>query len=153
MHHAYQPDLDPQMAGDCAICGNRRFHVIHDVPATTLPQVRERLREAFGRTPFIGEAERLLSDLHARFSGGTDMVRLGDLMEGELNQASLDLVMSALTALSTSSFAVIDLIGLDRDGVPLLSGETYDRIRTGRQADETWLAVVARPGFTDLGSV
>jgi len=61
--------------------------------------------------------------------------------------------MSALTVLSTSSFAVIDLIGLDRDGVPLPPGETYDRVRTGRQADETWLAVVPRPGFTCFGTV
>jgi len=57
--------------------------MIHDVPATTLPQVRERLREAFGRTPFIREAERLLFDLHARFRSDTDMVRLGELIEGE----------------------------------------------------------------------
>jgi len=127
--------------------------MIHDVPATTVPQVRERLREAFGRTPFIGEAERLLSDLHDRFSGGASMVRLGELMEGEPSRASLNLLIPALSALSTSSFAVIDLIGVDRDGVPLPPGETHDRVGAGRQADETWLAVVPRPGFTGFGTV
>jgi len=151
MHHAYQPDQDTQMAGVCVICGNRRFHVIHDVPVTTLPQVRERLREAFGRTPFIREAERLLVDLHARFSGGTHMVRLGELMDGEPTRASLEILMPALSALSSSSFAVINLIGVDRNGDPLHPQETYDRVRTGRLAEETFLAVTPRPGFLEMG--
>ena len=150
MHHPYKPDLDPQMAGDCAVCGNRRHHPIHDVPLDSLSDVRDRLREVFGRTPFIGEAERLLRDLHARFSRGAQMVRLGDLIEGEANQASLEILMPALSALSTSSFAVIDLIGIDQDGNPLHPQDTYDRVRTGRQAEETLLAVVPRPGFRAL---
>lgn len=151
MHHPYKPDLDPQMAGGCAVCGNRRHHQIHDVPPETLTDVRDCLREVFGRTPFIGEAERLLSDLHERFSRGDRMVRLGELMDGEPTQSSLDLLMPALSALSSSSFAVINLIGLDRDGKELDPAETSDRVRTGRQAEETWLAVTPRPGFADMG--
>lgn len=150
MPHLYKPDLDPQMAGDCAICGNRRHHQIHDVPPETLSDVRDRLREVFGRTPFIGESERLVSELHDRFSRGARMVRLGELMEGEPTQASLDLLMPALSALSSSNFAVINLIGLDRDGKELDPAETSDRLRTGRQAEETWLAVTPRPGFIGM---
>lgn len=153
MHHPYKPDLDPQMAGDCAVCGNRRHHQIHDVPPETLSDVRDRLREAFGRTPSIGEAERLLSELHGRFSRGAHMVRLGELMEGEPTRDAINLLMPALSALSSSSFAVIDLIGIDQDGNPLHPQETYDRVRTGRQAEETWLAVTPRPGFLEMGPV
>lgn len=153
MHHPYKPDLDPQMAGDCVVCGNRRHHTIHDVPPETLSEVRDRLREVFGRTPFIGEAERLMCDLHGRFSRGAQMVRLGELMEGEPTRASLGILMPALSALSSSSFAVINLIGVDRNGDPLHPQETYDRIQTGRQADETWLAVTPRPGFLEMGPV
>jgi hypothetical protein len=153
MHHLYKPDLDPQMAGDCAVCGNRRHHPIHDVPAETLSDVRSRLREVFGRTPFIGEAERLLSELHDRFRRGERMVRLGDLMPGGPTREALDLLMPALSALSTSSFAVINLVGTDRNGDPLHPQETYDRVRTGRQAEETFLAVTPRPGFLEMGPV
>jgi hypothetical protein len=153
MRHRYTPELDPQMAGDCAVCGNRRQHQIHDVPLDSLSDVRDRLGEVFGRTPFIGEAERLLTELHRRFSRGDRMVRLGDLMQAGASQTPLDLLMSALSALSTSSFAVIDLIGVDRAGDPLPPGETYDRVRTGRGAEETWLAVVPRPGFLALRPV
>lgn len=153
MHHCYTPELDPQMAGDCAVCGNRRHHPIHDVPAETLSDVRSRLREVFGRTPFIGEAERLLSQLHDRFRRGAEMVRLEEILPGEPTREALDLLMPALSALSTSSFAVIDLIGVDRAGVPLPPEETYDRVRTGRQAAETWFAVVPRPGFLALRAV
>lgn len=151
MHHPYRPDLNPQMMGDRAICGNHSHHPIHHVPPETLSDVRDRLREVFGRTPFIGEAERLLSELHDRFSRGERMVRLGELMEGEPNQASLEILMPALSALSTSSFAVIDLIGLDRDGKELDPAETSDRVRNGRQTEETFLAVIPRPRFAGMG--
>ena len=90
MRHRYTPELDPQMAGDCAVCGNRRHHPIHDVPLESLSDVRDRLREVFGRTPFIGEAERLLSELHRRFSRGARMVRLGELLPGEPTREALD---------------------------------------------------------------
>lgn len=153
MRHRYTPELDPQMAGDCAVCGNRRHHPIHDVPLESLSDVRDRLREVFGRTPFIGEAERLLSELHRRFSRGAHMVRLGELLPGEPTREALDLLMPALSALSTSSFAVIDLIGVDRAGDPLPPAETSDRVHTGRGAEETWLAVVPRPGFLALRPV
>jgi hypothetical protein len=153
MRHPYKSDLDPQMAGDCVVCGNRHNHPIHDVPLDSLSDVRDRLREVFGRTPFIGEAERLLSELHQRFSRGARMVRLGEILRGEPTQEAFELLMPALSALSTSSFAVIDLIGVDRAGDPLPPRETYDRVRTGRQAEETWLAVVPRPGFLALRPV
>lgn len=153
MYHPYTPELDPQVAGDCAVCGNRRRHPVHEAPIGTLSDVRDRLRDVFGRTPFIGEAERLLPDLHARFSRGAQLVRIGELLTGEPTQEAFDLLMPALSALSTSSFAVIDLIGIDRAGDPLPSAETYDRVRTGRRAEETWLAVVPRPGFLALRPV
>jgi hypothetical protein len=153
MPHRYKPDLDPQMAGDCAVCGNRRYHSIHDVPPESLGEVRERLREVFGRTPFIGEAERVLSDLHARFRRGDEIVRLGEILPGEPTREKLDRLMPALSALSTSSFAVIDLVGLDQDGERLSPEETWDRVRTGRQAGETYLAVIPRPGFLALRPV
>ena len=153
MYHPYTPELDPQMAGDCAVCGNRRHHPVHDAPIGTLSDVRDRLRDVFGRTPFIAEAERLLLDLHARFSQGARMVRLGELLTEEPTQAEFERLMPALSALSTSSFAVIDLIGVDRAGDPLPPAETYDRVRTGRRAEETWLAVVPRPGFLALRPV
>jgi hypothetical protein len=60
--------------------------------------------------------------------------------------------MPALSALSTSSFAVIELVGLDQDGERLSPEETWERVRTGRQADETYLAVTPRPGFAEMGA-
>jgi len=152
-YHPYQPELDPQMAGDCAICGNRRRHPLHDTPIGTLSDVRDRLRDVFGRTPFIGEAERLLVELHTRFSRGAQMVRIGEMILEEPSAETLSRLMPALSALSTSSFAVIDVIGVDRYGDPLPPQETYDRVRTGRRTDETWLAVVPRPGFLALRPV
>lgn len=151
MHHPYEPDLDPQMARDCAVCGNRRHHPVHEVPPESLSEVRERLRELFGRTPFIGEAERVLTDLHVRFRAGAELVRLGELLPGPLTREGLDLLMPALTALSTSSFAVIELVGLDPDGAVLSPEETSDRVRTGRQAGETYLGVTPLPGFVEMG--
>jgi len=62
-----------------------------------------------------------------------------------------DANISALSALSSSSFAVINLIGVDRDGDPLHPQETSDRVRTGRLAEETFFAVTPRPGFLEMG--
>jgi hypothetical protein len=151
MLHRYEPDLDLQTAGGCAVCGNRRHHSVHDVPPESLAEVRERLREAFGRTPFIGDAERALFELHARFRGGDEIVPLGELLPGEPTRERLDRLMPALSALSTSSFAVTELVGLDRDGERLSPEETSDRVRTGRLAGETYLAVAPRPGFAEMG--
>lgn len=63
---------------------------------------------------------------------------------------AFDLLMPALTVLSSSSFAVV---GLDPEGAVLSPEEVSDRVRTGRRTDETFLAVTARPGFAEMGPV
>lgn len=91
--------------------------------------------------------------MDTRFSRGDQMIRLRELMQGEPSEPPLAPLIPALSALSTSSFAVIDLIGVDRAWDQLHPQETHDRIRTGRQTDETWLAVTPSPGFLEMGPV
>lgn len=89
--------------------------------------------------------------MDTRFSWGNQMIRLRELMQGDPCQSSLDRLMPALSALSNSSFAVINQVEVDRDGDPLQPQDKYDRVQTGRHADKTFLAVTLRPGFTDMG--
>lgn len=150
MRHSYQPELNPQMGGDCAVCGNRQSHQIHEVPISTVSELCARVRETFARTPFVGETERLARELHRLFSGGARMVRLSELIEPGAGVERVRLIVTALSPLTTSSYAVIDMVGVDRQGDLLPAEEMPERVRAGRDTDQTWLALVPRPGFLAL---